>query len=171
MRVTQSITGVSNITWQQLGDVIVHKTYDVIKSWVKIVTNQKAPFAKLGTLRYIGVVLTPIKLISLKNQPSLFYCLLIQFQTEDALLITIWSGQLTLYLQILHATELEFLENLNSAKDLDQIIAIHNNFVATIYERCLLHHKVGLLKEAIMKVLNMTLTFQQWWDQGVTSMK
>ena len=73
--------------------------------------------------------------------------------------------------QILHATELEFLEDLNSAKDLDQIIAIHNNFVATIYERCLLHHKVSLLKEAIMKVLNMTLTFQQWWDQGVASMK
>ena len=73
--------------------------------------------------------------------------------------------------QILHATELEFLEDLNNAKDLDQIIAIHNNFVATIYERCLLHHKVSLLKEAIMKVLNMTLTFQQWWDQGVASMK
>ena len=73
--------------------------------------------------------------------------------------------------QILHATELEFLEDLNSAKDLDQNIAIHNNFVATIYERCLLYHKVSLLKEAIMKVLNMTLTFQQWWDQGVASMK
>ena len=73
--------------------------------------------------------------------------------------------------QILHATELEFLEDLNSAKDLDQIIAIHNSFVATIYERCLLHHKVSLLKEAIMKVLNITLTFQQWWDQGVASMK
>ena len=76
-----------------------------------------------------------------------------------------------LTVQILHATELEFLENLNGAKDLDQVITIHNNFVATIYERCLLHHKVSLLKEAIMKVLNMTLTFQQWWDQGVAAMK
>ncbi len=84
--------------------------------------------------------------------------------------VEFFSWQIFLF-QVLHTTELEFLDQLGRAKDLDQVIASHNHFVATIYDRCLLHHKVRMLKEAIMKILNMTLTFQKWWDQGVSSVR
>ncbi|KAL3889915.1 hypothetical protein ACJMK2_002233 [Sinanodonta woodiana] len=69
--------------------------------------------------------------------------------------------------RILHSTGLEFVCDLEKAVDLDQLIMVHNNYVRKIHERCLLHKKVGFLKEAVMKVLNLSLHFQRKWDQGI----
>ncbi|XP_076082498.1 gamma-tubulin complex component 5-like [Mytilus galloprovincialis] len=69
--------------------------------------------------------------------------------------------------RILHSTGLEFKEELQKATDLDQIISVHTKFVNKIHERCLLHKKVAFLKEAVMRVLNLILTFQSRWDQGI----
>ena len=70
-------------------------------------------------------------------------------------------------LQILHSTGLEFIKELDTAADLDQIIEIHAAYVRKIHERCLLHRRNMFLKEAIMKVLNIILLFQSKWDQGI----
>lgn len=69
--------------------------------------------------------------------------------------------------QILHSTGIEFKQDLEKAKDLDQIIAVHNKYVNTIHERCLLHKMVKLLKQAVMNVLNLILNFQALWDEGI----
>ncbi|KAL5014094.1 hypothetical protein ScPMuIL_008364 [Solemya velum] len=69
--------------------------------------------------------------------------------------------------RILHSTGLEFKKEMEHAADLDEIIALHDKYVNTIHERCLLHKKVEFLKEAITKVLNLSLSFQMKWDQGV----
>ncbi|XP_055996966.1 gamma-tubulin complex component 5-like isoform X2 [Ostrea edulis] len=69
--------------------------------------------------------------------------------------------------RILHSTGIEFKQDLGKAKDLDQIIAVHNKYVNTIHERCLLHKMVKLLKQAVMNVLNLILNFQALWDEGI----
>ncbi|CAL1537510.1 unnamed protein product [Lymnaea stagnalis] len=69
--------------------------------------------------------------------------------------------------RILHSTGLEFATQLEGATDLEQIISIHRGYVQAIHERCLLHHKLSVLKEAVMKVLNLSLTFSLLWRQGV----
>ncbi|XP_061182795.1 gamma-tubulin complex component 5-like [Saccostrea echinata] len=69
--------------------------------------------------------------------------------------------------RILHSTGIEFKQDLEKAKDLDQIIAVHNKYVNTIHERCLLHKMVKLLKQAVMNVLNLILNFQALWDEGI----
>ncbi|XP_014681607.1 PREDICTED: gamma-tubulin complex component 5-like [Priapulus caudatus] len=69
--------------------------------------------------------------------------------------------------RILHSTEQEFDQELREAADLEQIMAIHNTYVRRIYDRCLLHKKVAFIKEAVMKVLNLTLLFQHRWNAGV----
>ena len=75
---------------------------------------------------------------------------------------------MSLYIfQILHSTGLEFIKELDTAADLDQIIEIHAAYVRKIHERCLLHRRNMFLKEAIMKVLNIILLFQSKWDQGI----
>jgi gamma-tubulin complex component 5 len=74
-------------------------------------------------------------------------------------------------LQILHSTGLEFQDELRKATDLDQIISVHTKYVNKIHERCLLHKKVAFLKEAVMRVLNLILTFQARWDQGIQEVR
>ncbi len=74
-------------------------------------------------------------------------------------------------MQILYSTQLEFEEAISKAADLDQVIEVHNHFVSTIYERCLLHKKVAFVKEAVNKVLNLSLIFQTKWDQGVDNIR
>ncbi|KAH9513694.1 Gamma-tubulin complex component 5 [Bulinus truncatus] len=68
---------------------------------------------------------------------------------------------------ILHSTGLEFESQLELATDLEQIMTIHWDYVQAIHERCLLHPKLSVLRETIMKVLNLSLTFCQMWRQGV----
>ena len=69
--------------------------------------------------------------------------------------------------QTLHTTGLEFQAGMENAKDLEQLMAVHNGYVSTLYERCLLHHKVQFLKDTVTKVLNQALSLQAWWHQGV----
>ncbi|GFO07541.1 gamma-tubulin complex component [Plakobranchus ocellatus] len=69
--------------------------------------------------------------------------------------------------QILHSTELEFECQLDAAVDLDQIIHIHSQYVDAIHERCLLHQRLTVLREAVVRVLNLSLTFGTRWRQGV----
>jgi gamma-tubulin complex component 5 len=65
----------------------------------------------------------------------------------------------------------EFQDELRKATDLDQIISVHTKYVNKIHERCLLHKKVAFLKEAVMRVLNLILTFQARWDQGIQEVR
>ncbi|XP_067665574.1 gamma-tubulin complex component 5-like isoform X2 [Haliotis asinina] len=69
--------------------------------------------------------------------------------------------------RILQSTGLEFQSDIEASVDLDQIIAAHNSYVSKIHERCLLHPKVAFLREAVLKVLNLILSFHKIWDQGV----
>ncbi|XP_059140755.1 gamma-tubulin complex component 5-like [Physella acuta] len=69
--------------------------------------------------------------------------------------------------RILHSKGLEFATQLEGVTDLEQIISIHRDYVNAIHERCLLHPKLAFLKEAVMKVLNLALTFGLHWRQGV----
>ncbi|KAL9962926.1 hypothetical protein ACROYT_G032081 [Oculina patagonica] len=68
--------------------------------------------------------------------------------------------------RILHSTVLEFQEALEQAKDFDDLIKAHSSYVEKLYDRCLLSQKVGYLREVILKVLNLVLTFQTYWDNG-----
>lgn len=68
--------------------------------------------------------------------------------------------------RILHSTVLEFQEALDQAKDLDNLIKAHSSYVEKLYDRCLLSQKVGYLREVILKVLNLVLLFQTYWDRG-----
>ncbi|XP_064652769.1 gamma-tubulin complex component 5-like [Lineus longissimus] len=72
--------------------------------------------------------------------------------------------------RILHSTGLEFQREIREAKDLDQVLQAHNSYVNKIFEMCLLPKRVQHLKDAIMKVLSLSLTFQAKWDAGVVSL-
>lgn len=61
---------------------------------------------------------------------------------------------------------LEFQEALDQAEDLDDLIKAHSSYVEKLYDRCLLSQKVGYLREVILKVLNLVLLFQTYWDRG-----
>ena len=61
--------------------------------------------------------------------------------------------------------------DIEKAQDLDQMIACHNKYVNTIYERCLFHKKVAFLKDAVMGVLNLVLIFQALWDKGIDEIR
>jgi len=72
--------------------------------------------------------------------------------------------------RILHSTGLEFQEALEKAKNLDDLIKAHSTYVEKLYDRCLLSQKVGYLREVILKVLNLVLLFQTYWDNGAQHM-
>ncbi|CAH1773165.1 unnamed protein product [Owenia fusiformis] len=71
--------------------------------------------------------------------------------------------------RILQNTGLEFQEDIQQAPDLDQVIKLHNTYIANIYDRCLLHQRVAFIKEAVLKVLNLVFAFQANWDSGINS--
>jgi gamma-tubulin complex component 5 len=73
--------------------------------------------------------------------------------------------------QILHSTGLEFAGEIKEASDLEEVIEVHARYVRTIHERCLLHRKLAFLKDAVSKVLNLTLAFAMRWDQGVHNIR
>ena len=66
---------------------------------------------------------------------------------------------------------MEFTKDLETVTDLDQIIAIHASYIRKIHQRCLLSQKAPFLKEVIMKILNIALTFQVQWDQGIEQLR
>ncbi|XP_071495124.1 gamma-tubulin complex component 5-like [Diadema antillarum] len=69
--------------------------------------------------------------------------------------------------RILYSTGLEFTAAVEEATDLDQILGAHRGYLAKVSERCLLHHKVAFVREAVAKVLNMAIRFQTKWDAGL----
>ncbi|KAM4702179.1 gamma-tubulin complex component 5 isoform 2-T2 [Discoglossus pictus] len=73
--------------------------------------------------------------------------------------------------RILHSTGLEFQNQVEEAKDLDQLIKIHYRYLSTIHDRCLLREKVSSVKEAIMKVMNVVLMFADRWHAGLGAWK
>ncbi|XP_074608331.1 gamma-tubulin complex component 5-like isoform X2 [Acropora palmata] len=68
--------------------------------------------------------------------------------------------------RILHSTGLEFQKSLDQAKNLDDLVEAHSSYVEKLYDRCLLSQKAGYLREVILKVLNLILLFQSYWDNG-----
>ena len=73
--------------------------------------------------------------------------------------------------QILHSTGVEFAEEMRVAGDLEQVIEVHARYVRTLHERCLLHKKLAFLRDAVTKVLNLTLAFAMRWDQGIHNIR
>ena len=73
--------------------------------------------------------------------------------------------------RILHSSGLEFKAQVSEAKDFDEIVTIHLDFLEKVYDRCLLSPKVGFAKEAITRILNLCLNFQSNWDLGLTRVK
>ncbi|XP_038052415.1 gamma-tubulin complex component 5-like, partial [Patiria miniata] len=71
--------------------------------------------------------------------------------------------------RILHSTGLEFQSDIDKAPDLEAILDVHANYLDKVWERCLLHKKVGLVREAVIKALNLALVFQRRWDAGLTA--
>ena len=73
--------------------------------------------------------------------------------------------------RILHSSGLEFKAKLNEAKDFEEILIFHQEFLEKVYDRCLLSPKVGFAKEAITRILNLSLNFQRQWDLGLSNAK
>ncbi|XP_022091111.1 gamma-tubulin complex component 5-like isoform X2 [Acanthaster planci] len=71
--------------------------------------------------------------------------------------------------RILHSTGLEFQADIERAPDLEAIVELHTTYLAKVSERCLLHKKVGLVREAVLKALNLALVFQRRWDAGLSA--
>ncbi|XP_071810914.1 gamma-tubulin complex component 5-like isoform X2 [Apostichopus japonicus] len=65
--------------------------------------------------------------------------------------------------RILHTTSLEFKDSLSSAESLDDLISAHDKYRAM---RCLLHPKLSMIREAVVKVLNMAMKFHRKWMLG-----
>lgn len=73
--------------------------------------------------------------------------------------------------RILHSSGLEFKAKLAAAKDFEEILTLHQEFLENVYDRCLLSPKVGFAKEAITRILNLSLNFQRKWDLGLGVIK
>lgn len=69
--------------------------------------------------------------------------------------------------RILHSTVVEFQKGITAVEDIDTLISMHDQYVNTIFDRCLLNKKASYIKEAIMKILNLTLHFRQRWERGL----
>ena len=67
--------------------------------------------------------------------------------------------------------ESELQQELERAVSLDEVIAAHGRHLLTIHERCLLHSKGALLREAIMKALTFSVRFQVHWDSGAAHLR
>ena len=65
-------------------------------------------------------------------------------------------------LQILHSIGLKFTRQVREAADLDSVLALHNDYVATIFDRCLLNKKVclslSLSHHSLLSLLSVSLS-------------
>ena len=59
--------------------------------------------------------------------------------------------------RILHSTEIELQSSLSACEDFDQIIETHSEFISGVYDRCFLHQSAKVLRDAVVKVLNIGL--------------
>ena len=74
--------------------------------------------------------------------------------------------------RVLHTTQLELQgvlleEGDNKVNDLDDIILSHNKYIERIHDRCFLHQSAGVLREAVIKVLNTCLDLHKYVSQFV----
>ena len=58
-------------------------------------------------------------------------------------------------------------EGENKVNDLDDIIQSHNKYIERIHDRCFLHQSAGVLREAVIKVLNTCLDLHKLVAQFV----
>jgi gamma-tubulin complex component 5 len=71
----------------------------------------------------------------------------------------------------LHSTGIEFQEEIQSATDLDKVMAAHDRYLTRIHDRCLLHPRAQFIHQIIIKILNMALVFSGSWEQGVNRVR
>ena len=69
--------------------------------------------------------------------------------------------------RVIHTTEIELKENLQTATDLDMILHVHQTYLQRIYDRCFLHQSVSMLREAVVMVLNIGLELRQCVTSGL----
>eukprot|EP01137_Pigoraptor_chileana_P011448 Opistho-2@62353 len=71
--------------------------------------------------------------------------------------------------RVLHSEGLEFRSAVARASDLDEVIAAHRTYISTVIDRCLLGDKVAMVRDAITKMLNLTLVFASLWGSCAVS--
>jgi len=63
--------------------------------------------------------------------------------------------------RVVHSTELELRAGLGEARDLDMILAVHQEYLDRIHDRCFLHPSAGMLREAVVMVLGLGVELHQ----------
>ncbi|XP_065916351.1 gamma-tubulin complex component 5-like isoform X2 [Dysidea avara] len=71
--------------------------------------------------------------------------------------------------RILHSVGIEFEKSISKAKDFSEIIELHKEYVTKIHDRCLLNEKASYVKEAILRILGLALSFGKKWRQALTT--
>ncbi|KAG0175256.1 hypothetical protein DFQ28_002116 [Apophysomyces sp. BC1034] len=70
---------------------------------------------------------------------------------------------------ILHAETVKFRENLNKTNDVDEITALHGNYVRRIVDRSLLNEKTKSIMNTIIQILNMVEMLTELFDETKTT--
>ncbi|CAB4069561.1 TUBGCP5 [Lepeophtheirus salmonis] len=108
------------------------------------------------TTHHIELVITPENICSKDS-----------WKRRKILLLRAWLfhfvGSIHSYFmtRVLHSTELELKNRLNGCKDLDDIIRIHADYIALIVDRCFLHSNGSILRNTVLKVLNICTTLKE----------
>jgi gamma-tubulin complex component 5 len=63
--------------------------------------------------------------------------------------------------RVVHTTEVELRGRLATATDLDMILAVHQEYLDRIHDRCFLHPSAAMLREAVTMVLGLGVELQQ----------
>jgi len=61
--------------------------------------------------------------------------------------------------RVLHSTQLELKEEINTATDLDMLIQVHHKYLTKVHDTCFLHPEVKMLREAINMILGICIEF------------
>ncbi|QQP56485.1 Gamma-tubulin complex component, partial [Caligus rogercresseyi] len=57
--------------------------------------------------------------------------------------------------RVLHSTEVELRDALSHAKDLDDVIQCHSDYINQIVDRCFLLPNTSILRNTVLKVLRI----------------
>ncbi|XP_054712902.1 gamma-tubulin complex component 5-like [Uloborus diversus] len=69
--------------------------------------------------------------------------------------------------RIHNSFDVEFSKELQNSRTIDDVIVVHNAYLKSLHEKCLLDKRLLRLKEQICDVLNLCYTFQQLWLKGI----
>ncbi|KAG0416377.1 hypothetical protein HPB47_006474 [Ixodes persulcatus] len=69
--------------------------------------------------------------------------------------------------EALYGSKLAFDRDLRDAADLDTVIECHENFVAKIYEQCLLGEKFVAIQQVILALLKLCIKLHVLWNKGI----